>query len=189
MLHAALALNPWQTGQEKWYDVAKEMEEKLKINYSVRAIKGRVKLLISKFKKQELKVTTGTEEQRTERGSLLESIISILEEENQLINDEYGANDNVIEQQNINNIDVDENVNDGIGEQNCEDSVLYQIGSKDYLFDFGEVAQILDNANASTSHSLPVCQVIYLKIKNNLNYNFFYIADRTNSTTKSMCTK
>lgn len=61
-------------------------------------MKRRVDLLLKKKKAQELQTSTGTEEEKTERGRLLDLIEGIVEEE-RAINLEYTADDEVANEQ------------------------------------------------------------------------------------------
>ncbi|KAJ6647937.1 hypothetical protein Bhyg_03162 [Pseudolycoriella hygida] len=68
LLRAALCKNPWQT-----------------------AIKSRINLLLQQYRTQGLQSKTGTEEEKSTRGGLLESIDLIIQEESAAINYEIGA--------------------------------------------------------------------------------------------------
>ncbi|CAG7822802.1 unnamed protein product, partial [Allacma fusca] len=80
LLRTAIALNPWQLGDDKWTQVAKELNEMFKYDVTPRTTKDRVDRLVIQLKQQELKSKTGTEEQQTERGELIQQIIAIVEE-------------------------------------------------------------------------------------------------------------
>ncbi len=80
-------------GDVMWKEVVSEMADKYEDVFTVRALKNRVDLLINKFKKKQLTYCSGTEEQTTKRGELLEAIIAIKEEENATINTEINGED------------------------------------------------------------------------------------------------
>lgn len=97
LLGSALGYNPWQIGDDMWKEVVSEMAHEYGEEFTVRALKNRVDLLIDKFKKKQLKYCSGTEEEATQRGLLLESIIAIKEEESAAINTELNCDDDDIE--------------------------------------------------------------------------------------------
>lgn len=77
LLQAALQFNPWQLGKQHWKDVAALMGRTFGQVFTPKSVEKRVDLLVNKFKTEELKVSTGTEEEKTERGRLLSDIIAI----------------------------------------------------------------------------------------------------------------
>lgn len=97
LLRHALGFYPWQTGEDMWKEVVSELAEEYGETFTVRTLRKRVDLLIDKFKKKQLKYCSGTEEEATERGLLLESIIAIKEEESAAINTEHNCDDEDIE--------------------------------------------------------------------------------------------
>lgn len=80
-----------------WKGVAEEMRTEFKKSFTARAVKKRIDLLIEKFNRKQLKYCSGTEEETTERGFLLETIIAIKEEESVAINTEVTPDDDEIE--------------------------------------------------------------------------------------------
>ncbi len=95
LLRHALGYNPWQLGDDMWKEVADQMHQEFNEDFTPRAVKKRVDLLIDKFQKKQLKYLSGTEEETTERGLLLETIIAIKEEERAAINTEITPDDDV----------------------------------------------------------------------------------------------
>lgn len=99
MLRGALGYNPWQLGEEFWKEVASDMRDEFNEDFSPRAMKCRVELLIDKYKKDQFKYSSGTEEEKTERGRLLEAIVAIKEEESTAINNKVTPEDPVEEEE------------------------------------------------------------------------------------------
>lgn len=112
LLRASLEFNPWQLGQSQWKEIAEKMGGDFKESFTTKTVQKRVELLVDKYKKKELKITTGTEEETSERGYLLETIIGIQEEEDAAINVELNAEVEV---------DIDEADDDTLMHQNDED--------------------------------------------------------------------
>lgn len=81
-LRSALTRNPWQTGDDKWAEIVEDIKDQFNAVVAVQTLRDRLKLLLKKYKSQELKITSGNEEETTERGFLLESINAIQEEQN-----------------------------------------------------------------------------------------------------------
>lgn len=96
LLRSALGYNPWQMGDEFWKEVVKDM----------RTVKCRVDLLVDKFKKNQLKYLSGTEELSTERGKLIEAIIAIKEEESAAINTQVTPEDEVGDSNEVGTVEV-----------------------------------------------------------------------------------
>lgn len=91
LLRTALIKNPWQTGSEKWTNVKEIVQKAYNHEVSVRGLKTRVSLLLKQYRSQQLQCKTGTEEEKSFRGRLLESIDLIVVEESSAINYMYSA--------------------------------------------------------------------------------------------------
>ncbi|KAJ3628491.1 hypothetical protein MTP99_015793 [Tenebrio molitor] len=93
LLESAIGVNPFQLGKAKWADVCEDLRKKYGYMVSPRTLRDRVDTLVKKFKHDELKAKTGTEEQRSKRGILLTEIIAMIECEEAPINTEFGASE------------------------------------------------------------------------------------------------
>jgi len=93
LLKEAISQNPWQLGAEKWEFVASELSNQLENTLTERTVKERIARLIKNYSTQQLATKSGTEEEISERGLLIETVISIIEEEKARINKTLGAED------------------------------------------------------------------------------------------------
>ncbi|KAJ6642615.1 hypothetical protein Bhyg_07568 [Pseudolycoriella hygida] len=91
LLRADLCKNPWQTGNNKWAAVKEVFKKKFNETVTIRAIKSRINILLQQYRTQGLQSKTVTEEEKSTRGGLLESIDLIIQEESAAINYEIGA--------------------------------------------------------------------------------------------------
>lgn len=105
LLKLALTKNPWQTGDQKWETIREIMEAQCQSTMTERCIKNRVNLLLRQYRTQQLQCKTGTEQEISDRGRLLESIDMIVQEENAAINinltadnDEFSCGEENIEE-------------------------------------------------------------------------------------------
>lgn len=78
VLRAATNKNPWQNGEEKWTDIAELLKDEFKTNITPRTIHNRVNLLLTKYRFEDLKDTSGTEAD-VERRMLLDNIVQIID--------------------------------------------------------------------------------------------------------------
>jgi len=78
--------NPWQLGGDKWSEVSSSLSTAFGYQIAERTGKDGILLLVKKFSNQELSTRTGTEEEKSERGALLETVVSLIEEERSEIN-------------------------------------------------------------------------------------------------------
>ncbi|KAJ3617835.1 hypothetical protein MTP99_006925 [Tenebrio molitor] len=82
-----------QLGRVKWADVCEDLRKTSGYMVSPRTLRGRVDTRVKKFKHDELKSKTGTEEQRSKRGILLTEIIAMIESQEAPPNTEFGASE------------------------------------------------------------------------------------------------
>lgn len=91
LLSTSLCKNLWQTGSHKWKVIQTVLRDAFSHDISIRGIKDRIELLPKQFRSQHLQSKTGTEGEKSCRGSLLETIDLIVQEENSAINFVFSA--------------------------------------------------------------------------------------------------
>lgn len=137
MLRAGLLCNPWQLGSDRWSEVAEMMQTEFRNKFTIATVKGRINLLIDKYRKQELSHQTGTEEELSERGKLLQQIIAIKSEEDAAINVQLNADYEMSDNENCEYIDGENVAEEVIGPENVglEDVGLRDVSLQDVGWD------------------------------------------------------